>query len=87
MGDSTRPRLESPRRPFMAWWETLGRLATALFFLYVFLVGVKSLETGISSFGSDFVDQVFSSVANPVAGLAAGVLATVLVQSLSLIHI
>lgn len=67
----------------MAWWETLGRLATALFFLYVFLVGVKSLETGISSFGSDFVDQVFSSVANPVAGLAAGVLATVLVQSSS----
>ena len=63
--------------------ETFGRLGLAVFFLYVFLVGVKSLETGISAFGSEFVDQVFESVANPVAGLAAGVLATVLVQSSS----
>ena len=63
--------------------ETFARLGLALFFLYVFLVGVKSLETGISAFGSEFVDQVFASVANPIAGLAAGVLATVLVQSSS----
>lgn len=63
--------------------ETAFRLFLALFFLYVFLVGVKALEKGISSFGGEFVDQVFSSVANPVAGLAAGVLATVLVQSSS----
>ena len=67
----------------MSWSETALRLGLALLFLYVFLVGVKSLETGISSFGSDFVDQVFSNVANPIAGLAAGVLATVLVQSSS----
>lgn len=83
MGD-TRP-LDDPDapRPFMGWAETAGRLGVALLFLYLFLVGVKSLETGISSFGSDFVDQVFTSVANPIAGLAAGVLATVLVQSSS----
>jgi sodium-dependent phosphate cotransporter len=49
----------------------------------MFLVGVKALEKGISALGSDFVDQVFDSIANPVAGLAAGVLATVLVQSSS----
>ena len=49
----------------------------------MFLVGVKALEKGISALGSDFVDQVFDSVANPIAGLAAGVLATVLVQSSS----
>lgn len=49
----------------------------------MFLVGVKALEKGISSLGSDFADQVFDSVANPIAGLAAGVLATVLVQSSS----
>ena len=59
------------------------RLGLAAVFLYLFLVGVKSLETGISSFGSDFVDGVFASVANPIAGLAAGILATVLVQSSS----
>lgn len=83
MGDN--PSREGPHahKAFMPYAETAGRLGLALFFLYVFLVGVKSLEKGISAFGSDFVDQVFSSVANPIAGLAAGVLATVLVQSSS----
>ena len=71
------------RYPFAPWTETVLRLGLALLFLYLFLVGVKALETGIKSFGSDFVDQVFASVANPIAGLAAGVLATVLVQSSS----
>lgn len=61
----------------------MARLLLALLFLYLFLVGVKALEEGISSFGDDLVDRVFSSVANPIAGLAAGVLATVLVQSSS----
>jgi hypothetical protein len=67
----------------MSWAETATRLGLAIFFLYLFLVGVKSLETGISSFGSDAIDQIFGSVANPIAGLAAGILATVLVQSSS----
>ena len=67
----------------MSWAETGTRLALAIFFLYLFLVGVKALETGISSFGSDAIDQIFGSVANPIAGLAAGILATVLVQSSS----
>lgn len=67
----------------MAWTETVARLAATLFFLYLFLAGVKSLETGIASLGSDAVDQIFGSVANPIAGLAAGILATVLVQSSS----
>ena len=70
-------------RPFPPWTETVVRLLLALLFLYLFLVGVKGLETGISALGSDFVDQVFASVATPIAGLAAGVLATVLVQSSS----
>ena len=71
------------RSPFPPWFETTLRLGLALLFLYVFLVGVKGLESGIKSFGGDFVDTVFSNVANPIAGLAAGVLATVLVQSSS----
>lgn len=83
MGDDRPVGDVKTRSPIMPWAETAGRLGLALFFLYLFLVGVKSLETGISSFGSDFVDSVFSSVANPIAGLAAGVLATVLVQSSS----
>lgn len=83
MGDSGTQADERERKPFSSGFETAIRLLFALFFLYLFLVGVKSLEKGISSFGSDFVDQVFSNVANPIAGLAAGVLATVLVQSSS----
>lgn len=59
------------------------RLASVLFFLYVFLVGVKSLEIGISSLGENLVESVFAAVASPITALAAGVLATVLVQSSS----
>ena len=62
---------------------TIARLGLAVLFLYLFLIGVKSLESGISALGSDFVDEVFAAVASPLAGLAAGVLATVLVQSSS----
>lgn len=83
MGDSGRLAPERAPSDAAPWAETAIRLGLALAFLYLFLVGVKALEEGISSFGSDFVDSVFSSVANPIAGLAAGVLATVLVQSSS----
>ncbi len=59
------------------------RLALVLILLYAFLVGVKALESGIKSFGADFTDSLFEGVANPVAGLFVGILATVLVQSSS----
>ena len=49
----------------------------------MFLVGVKGLESGIKAFGADFADRLFESVSSPVAGLFAGILATVLVQSSS----
>jgi solute carrier family 34 (sodium-dependent phosphate cotransporter) len=74
---STRPPRFSPLT------ETLLRVGLAIGFLFLFLVGVKSLETGISALGEGFVDSVFSSVSSPLAGLAAGILATVLVQSSS----
>ena len=51
--------------------------------LYVFLGGVKLLETGIKGLGDDFTDRLFDNVANPVAALSVGILATVLVQSSS----
>jgi solute carrier family 34 (sodium-dependent phosphate cotransporter) len=63
--------------------ESLLRLVSVLFFLYLFLVGVKSLETGIGSLGESLVESVFAAVANPLSALAAGILATVLVQSSS----
>lgn len=61
----------------------LFRLVLVLVLLYLFLVGVKSLEGGIGAFGGDFTDRIFQNVSNPIAGLFAGMLATVLVQSSS----
>ncbi len=51
--------------------------------LYLFLVGVSTIEAGIRAMGSDFQDGLLESINNPLAGLFAGVLATVLVQSSS----
>ena len=51
--------------------------------IYVFLVGVSSLESGISLLGADVQESLFSSVENPLAGLFVGLLGTVLVQSSS----
>jgi sodium-dependent phosphate cotransporter len=83
MTEQSRDTEPPVRSPFSPWIETTLRLGLAALFLYLFLVGVKGLEAGIKSFGNDFVDSVFANVANPIAGLAAGVLATVLVQSSS----
>jgi len=58
-----------------------GVLVFAL--LYLFLVGVKLLESGIEGLGSGFTDTLFQGVSNPLAGLFVGILATVLVQSSS----
>jgi sodium-dependent phosphate cotransporter len=51
--------------------------------LYLFLGAVRLLEGGIKGFGSDFTDALFQGVSNPLAGLAVGILGTVLVQSSS----
>ncbi len=67
----------------MSAWERAARLLALVVLLYGFLVGVDILGEGISGLGSDFADTLFRGVANPLAGLAVGVLATVLVQSSS----
>jgi len=60
-----------------------ARLILVVALLYLFLVGVKALESGIKAFGEDFTTSLFDKVSNPLAGLFVGVLATVLVQSSS----
>lgn len=72
--DTTRHRHAIPN-----WARVL--LVVAL--LYLFLAGVKGLETGIKVLGSGFTDSLFEGVSNPLAGLFVGVLGTVLVQSSS----
>ena len=51
--------------------------------LYTFLVGVSLLETGIAGLGAGFQDGLVREVANPISGLFAGIVLTVLVQSSS----
>src|SRR5690606_29247385 len=61
----------------------VARGALVLFLLYLFLVGIGFLESGIASLGEGFQRGLLESVSNPIAGLCAGILATVLVQSSS----
>jgi solute carrier family 34 (sodium-dependent phosphate cotransporter) len=51
--------------------------------LYLFLVGVGLLENGIAALGEGFQAGLLAQVSNPLSGLFAGILATVLVQSSS----
>jgi sodium-dependent phosphate cotransporter len=59
------------------------RAALVVFLIYVFLVGVSSLEAGIKVMGADTQERLFANVDNPMAGLFVGLLGTVLVQSSS----
>ena len=59
------------------------RAALVVGMLYAFLVGVSLLETGISGLGAGFQDGLVREIANPISGLCAGILLTVLVQSSS----
>jgi len=72
MSEETRRRVEVWAQAFLV-----------IFLLYLFLVGVKALESGIKAFGADFTDRLFQEVSHPIAGLFVGILATVLVQSSS----
>lgn len=59
------------------------RAVSVVGLLFLFLAGVKALEAGIKAFGEGAADSLFEAVSNPIAGLCAGILATVLVQSSS----
>ncbi|MDX1448341.1 MAG: Na/Pi symporter, partial [Acidimicrobiia bacterium] len=71
-------RLEG-RNPGIVWIRAIVVVA----YLFLFLVGVKSLESGINAFGAGTAERLFEMVSSPVAALSAGILATVLVQSSS----
>lgn len=59
------------------------RAVLVLMLLYGFLVGVALLEVGIAELGEDFTSGLLDQVANPLSGLFAGLLFTILVQSSS----
>jgi solute carrier family 34 (sodium-dependent phosphate cotransporter) len=61
----------------------LVRALLVILLLYLFLVGVAFLEAGIAALGEGFQAGLLREVSNPISGLCAGLLATVLVQSSS----
>ncbi len=61
------------------WLRVIGVIG----FLIVFLVGIKLLGASFKMVGKDTAKSLFEGLANPFAGLAVGILATVLVQSSS----
>lgn len=71
---------EVARRRQLAGWV---RLVLVLALLYLFLVGVRLLEGGIKLVSGGADETLFEGITNPIAALAVGVLATVLVQSSS----
>ncbi|MEN8235359.1 MAG: Na/Pi symporter [Actinomycetota bacterium] len=70
---------ERARRRLPGWARTL----LVILLLYLFLVGVRLLEGGIKGIGGGANESLFQGISNPIAALAVGVLATVLVQSSS----
>ncbi len=73
------PIVAAPAKGMPRWVRAL--LVVGL--LYLFLVGVKLLESGVKGLGSDTAGGLFDGITNPLAALFVGVLATVLVQSSS----
>ena len=72
--------------PALARFTPLPRPARAVLvvlLIYLFLVGVSSLEGGIETMGADTQQRLFANVSHPLAGLFIGILGTVLVQSSS----
>lgn len=59
------------------------RVLAVLVLLYMFLIGVKTLSSGLKFMGAEFAKTLFDITANPFASLMAGMLATVLFQSSS----
>lgn len=70
-------------RPPLGFLGGSQRVLLLFVLLYVFLIAIKLLESGISMFGEDAARSLFEGIDNPFAGLAVGVLATVLLQSSS----
>ena len=62
-----------------AWWKYV----LLLILLFGFLVAIKLLSKGIGGFGEGFSEGLLDGVSHPLAGLASGILFTVLVQSSS----
>tara|TARA_Y100001936_G_scaffold239060_1_gene271640 strand:- start:1537 stop:2640 length:1104 start_codon:yes stop_codon:yes gene_type:complete len=66
-------------KTFKILFKTLGVILA----LYLFLVGIKGLSSGIKMLGGDFANQIMTTTSNPFISLLVGILATTLFQSSS----
>lgn len=81
MADSSRGKEKDGK--WGSWLAATRRFGFLLFLLYLFLVAIKLLSGSIKILGEAHAEGLFTALENPFAGLAVGVLATVLVQSSS----
>ena len=63
--------------------EIILKVLGVILALYLFLVGIKGLSSGIKGLGGDFATNVMSTTSNPFVALFIGILATTLFQSSS----
>ena len=70
---------EEKTNPYQIW---LNLLLVALL-LYIFLVGITCLSSGVKGLGKGVMDQYMGADMNPMLGLLVGILATTFVQSSS----
>jgi sodium-dependent phosphate cotransporter len=67
----------------LSWPKFFACVVGALACLFLFLVGLSLMGSAFKVFGGRGASSIFGAVDNPVSGLMAGILATVLVQSSS----
>jgi len=72
-----------PLGPLKSRLPVVGRVLLFLALLFVFLVAIELLSGSMKVAGSDTARSILQGLDNPFAGLAAGIMATVLVQSSS----
>ena len=63
--------------------KTVFKILGVILALYLFLVGIKGLSSGIKLLGGDFANQIMTTTSNPFIALLVGILATTLFQSSS----
>ena len=62
-------------------FKTIAKILGVILALYLFLVGIKGLSSGIKMLGGDFANQIMTTTSNPFIALLVGILATTLFQS------
>tara|TARA_B100001750_G_C15436725_1_gene561343 strand:- start:187 stop:1281 length:1095 start_codon:yes stop_codon:yes gene_type:complete len=64
-------------------YKTYFKLIGVVLSLYLFLVGIKGLSSGIKNLGGDFAKEIMTTTSDPFIALFIGILATTLFQSSS----